>query len=54
MPRTTKSLTAKAKHKKVLSATKVIMEQEAGFQNCYNLILNQCNTHLEIEKIKSL
>ena len=32
---------------------KVIMEQEAGFSKLLsNLILNQCNTHLEIEKIK--
>ena len=53
MPRVTKSVTAKAKHKKVLNLLKVIMEPEVDcikLQN--NQTLNLCNMHLEIEKIK--
>jgi large subunit ribosomal protein L20 len=54
MPRVTKSVTAKAKHKKVLSATKghygarsrLYLELQS------NLILNLFNMHLEIEKIE--
>ena len=54
MPRVTKSVTAKAKHKKVLNSTKKgIMELEADYiKQLSNLILNQCNMHLEIERIK--
>ena len=53
MPRVTKSVTAKAKHKKVLSLLKDIMVQEVDYirqQN--NLILSLFNMRLEIEKIK--
>jgi len=53
MPRVTKSVTAKAKHKKVLVLPKVIMELEVGFLKLQsNLILNHCNMLSEIEKIE--
>ena len=53
MPRVTKSVTAKAKHKKVLNATKVIMEQGADYIKLLNnQILNLFNMLLEIEKIE--
>ena len=54
MPRVTKSVTAKAKHKKVLSKLpKVIMELEAGFIKLLsNQILKHFNMLLEIEKIE--
>ena len=53
MPRTTKSVTAKSKHKKVLSLTRDTMAQEADYIKPPNsLILNLYNTLLETEKIK--
>ena len=53
MPRVTKSVTAKAKHKKVLQATKVIMELEVAYLKLLNnLISSHCSMHLEIGKIK--
>ena len=53
MPRVTKSVTAKVRHKKVLSSTKGHYGQEADYikqQN--NLILNLYNMLLEIENKK--
>ena len=53
MPRTTKAVTAKAKHKKVLPLQKAIMGQEVGCIKLQNSqILNRFNTLLEIEKIR--
>ena len=54
MPRVTKSVTAKAKHKKVLKVLqKVIMEPEADYLKLLsNLISNLFSMHLEIEKIE--
>ena len=53
MPRTTKSVTAKAKHKKVLSATKGHYGARSRlFRTANNLILNHYNMHLEIERIR--
>ena len=53
MPRTTKSVTARAKHKKVLSATRAIMALEVDcLEPLNNLILNHYNMHLEIERIR--
>ena len=53
MPRVTKSLAAKAKHKKVLKPQKVIMVLEADFLKLLsNQILNLYNMLLGIEKIK--
>jgi len=53
MPRVTKALAAKAKHKKVLKRLKVTMVQEVGYLRLLsNLILKPCNMLLEIEGIK--
>ena len=48
MPKTTKAVTAKAKHKKVLSSTKATMVREVGYIKLQNSqILNRFNTLLE-------
>ena len=53
MPRTTKSVTAKAKHKKVLSATKGIMVLEVDYLELpSSLISSLYNMLLEIERIR--
>ena len=53
MPRVTKSVTARAKHKKVLKALKDTLEREVDFIKLLNnLILSHFSMHLEIEKIK--
>ena len=51
MPRVTKSVTAKSKHKKYLVPLKAIMGLEAGFIKLQNsLISKHFNMPLEIEK----
>ena len=53
MPRVTKSLTAKAKHKKVLNLQKAIMVLEVDYSKLLsNQISSHFNMHLEIEKIE--
>ena len=53
MPRVTKSVTAKSKHKKVLKPQRAIMELEVDFiKQLNNQILSLFNMLLEIEKIK--
>ena len=53
MPRVTKSVTAKSKHKKILSSTKGNMAHGVDYiKQQSNLILNLSNTHSEIGKIE--
>ena len=52
MPRTTKAVTAKAKHKKVLSSTKATMARSRYIKLQNSQILNRSNTLLEIEKTR--
>ena len=52
MPRVTKSLTAKTKHKKILKATKGHYGAVGYIKQLNNLILNLCNMPSGIEKIK--
>ena len=53
MPRTTKAVTAKAKHKKFFPLQKATMVREVGYIKLQNSqILNRFNTLLEIEKTR--
>ena len=54
MPRTTKAVTAKARHKKVLNATKGHYGARSRLIKLLNNpISNHCNMHLEIERIRN-
>ena len=53
MPRVTKSVIAKAKHKKFYLQQRVITGLEVDYIKLLNSpTLNLCNMHLEIEKTK--